>query len=89
MHEPGGQGEEPTRSELALERRAVRQDWPIPHDVQVKILKRLVEYLDRECEEGATAKDRVVISAARTLAAFGNLSLKQQILDLARERFDG
>ena len=69
MHEPGGQGEEPTRSELALERRAVRQDWPIPHDVQVKILKRLVEYLDRECEEGATAKDRVVISAARTLAA--------------------
>jgi len=77
----------PTRAELALVRQALRQDWPTPTHVKTKILQRLIDYLDRECDEGATAPDRTVISAARTLAAFYSLSLRQQCLDLEREKF--
>ncbi len=86
---PGGQGDDLSRSDLQLIRHAVRQDWPIPPAIQTKILQRLVDYLDRDHEEGATAPDRTVIAAARTLAAFGGLALKQQTLDLRRQQLEG
>jgi len=84
---PGGQGDAPSRSDLRLEEQAVRNDWPIPPTVKRQILQRLIDYLDRACDEGATAPDRVVIAAARVLAQFGSLSLRQATLDLAREKF--
>lgn len=84
----GGQGEL-TRSDLDLIRQAARNDWPVPPDVRAKIVDRLVGYLDLSCEEGATAPDRIVLGAARALAAFCGLSLKQQQLDLLRERIEG
>ena len=89
MDDPIDDQEELTRSDLRLIRGAIRQDWPIPPAVQAKILKRLVEYLDLDQEEGATAPDRTVLMAARTVAAFGALALKQQALDLQREKLDG
>jgi hypothetical protein len=92
--EPGGQGdsvdvEELTRSDLDLIRQAARNDWPVPPAVRTKIVERLWSYLDKQCEEGATAPDRVVLGAARALAAFCGLALKQQQLDLMRERIEG
>jgi len=69
-------------------RSAVRQDWPIPPAVQAKILQRLVDYVDRDHEDGATATDRVVIAAARTIAVFAGRSLQQQALDLRREELE-
>jgi hypothetical protein len=91
---PGGQGEgadsgELTRGDLDLIRQAARNDWPVPAATRAKIVQRLVSYLDAECEEGSTAPDRVVLGAARALAAFCGLGLKQQQLDLMRERLEG
>jgi len=90
---PGGQGEsldgELSRSDLALIREAARNDWPIPPLVRTKITQRLVDYLDRDHEDGGSAPDRVVIAAARALAAFCGLSLRQQWLDLARQKVEG
>ena len=86
--DPGGQGEDPSRAELALERQALRNDWPIPPVVRRKIVQRLIDYLDRDNLEGATAPDRTVLSAARTLAQFARLTVEQQRLDLERTRAD-
>jgi hypothetical protein len=87
---PGGQGDDtPRRSDLTLVRQAVRQDWPIPAPVQRQILQRLVDYLDRDSADGEKAKPRTVIAAARTLAAFGGLALKQQALDLRKQQVEG
>lgn len=73
---------------MRLARRAVRQDWPIPPAVQARILQRLVDYVDRDHEDGATAPDRTVIAAARTIASFGSLALRQQALDLRRDELE-
>jgi hypothetical protein len=81
--------DELTRSDLTLVRSALRQDWPISAGVKVTILQRLIDYLDREHEEGATASDRLVISAARTLVEFMRLGLEQQRLDLLERKLGG
>jgi hypothetical protein len=83
---PGGQGDDPTRAELRLERQAVRNDWPIPAAVRTKVLQRLIDYLDRDHDEGATAPDRTILMAARTLAQFARLNVDQQKLDLELRR---
>lgn len=87
--DPGGQGESPSRRELALERQALRNDWPIPPAVRKQILQRLVDFVDRDSDDGAKARPRTVIMAARTLAVFANLTVKQQVLDMRREQLDG
>lgn len=78
--------EELSRSDMRLIRAALRQDWPIPDEVKRKLLQRLIDYVDRDHEDGATAPDRTVIMAARTIGVFADLSLKQAKLDLAREK---
>jgi hypothetical protein len=87
--EPGGQGDEPSRSELAIERQALRNDWPIPPAVKRTILQRLIDYLDREHDEGRTCSDRQVVMAARTLGMFCQLGLDQQKLDLVERKIEG
>ena len=94
QHTDGGQGDtlatdELTRSDLRLIRQAARNDSPVPEATRLKIVQRLVSYLDLECEEGAIVADRTVLGAARALAAFCGLTLKQQQLDLLREKLDG
>lgn len=88
---PGGQGDVPdlSRSDLAVVRQALRQDWPIPPTVKAMILQRLIDYLDRDHEEGQTCSDRQVVMAARTLAQFCQLSVAQQRVDLMRDRLEG
>jgi hypothetical protein len=79
-------GPELSRSDMRDIRGALRNDWPIPEPVRKALLQRLVDYCDREHIDGATAGPKTVIAAARTIAAFAGLSLKQQALDLAREK---
>ena len=87
---PGGQGgSPPSRTDLALTRQAIRAGWPIPPSVQTKVIQRIVDYLDRDHLDGGTCSDRTVLMAARTLAAFCGLNLKQQAIDLARQKLDG
>jgi hypothetical protein len=85
----GQGGDAPSRSDLRLVRQALRNDWPVTTAVKSRILKRIISYLDVRTEEGATAPDRTVIMAARTVAAFCGLTLKQQALDLARQKTEG
>lgn len=99
--------DELSRSEMALVRQAIRQDWPIPPAVKKRLLQRLVNLVDSEPDgppptpspahdDGDEAEaeppgpsDRTVIAAARTIASFCSLSLKQQALDLMREKHEG
>jgi hypothetical protein len=81
--------DDPKRSELCLEAQALRNDWPVRPEVRERILARIVEYVDPDAEQGATAPDRTVLRAAEVLALFCGLSLKQQALDLARQKLEG
>jgi hypothetical protein len=81
--------DDPKRSELSLERQALKNGWDLSDAVKQRILKRIVQYLDRDHEEGQTAPDRTVLMAGRTLAQLLALGLKQQAIDLAREKLEG
>ena len=81
--------EDLTRSDLRDIRAALRQDWGAPADVKRKILQRLIDYLDRDCEEGQTASDRTVLMAARTFVDFMRLNIDQQSIDVQRDKLDG
>jgi hypothetical protein len=88
---PGGQGgdPDPTRSECVLVGQAVRNDWGIPPEMQREILERLVGFV-REPDRGVHAPaSRTVVAAARTIGLLCGLGLKQQELDLHREKFAG
>lgn len=86
---PGAHGEPLSAADMYLIRQALRQDWPLAPVVKQRILQRLVDYLDTDTDEGATCSDRVVIGAARAVASFCALSLKQQAVDLAVKKFEG
>ena len=88
-HRSGGLGDDLSRSELALIRSAIRQDWPIPPAVKAQIMQRLIDYLDRDHDEGKTCSDRQVVMAARTLVQFCALGLEQQKVDIARDKLEG
>lgn len=98
--QPGGQGAGPdsdgssfdgelTRSDLDLIRQAAANDWSVPPATARRVMARVVAYLDPTTDEGASAPDRVVLGAARALAAFLGVGLKQQQIDLMRERIEG
>lgn len=87
--------EEISRSDLATFRRALRQDWPIPPNVKQMLIERMVDLVDPVAVDPKTGKarkksvpHRTVIAAAKVLAVYGNLSVKQQALDLGRDRLE-
>lgn len=84
-------GEAPSRSDLRLIDRALRNDWPIPSDVREKLLGRLIDLATAadDPDDEAAPGPRTRILAARTLAIFAGLTLKQQALDLAARKADG
>jgi hypothetical protein len=84
---PGGQGDPPTRSELNLITRAIHQDWPISLTRQKLLISWCFQQFDPK--RAVPAKARVQAAAARAIAALSNLALKQQSLDLARDKIDG
>jgi hypothetical protein len=91
----GGQGDGPpepiSRTEMADVRRACRQDWPVDHNIQVRTINQLAALIDPDYEhaDGRRVSHRTRISAARTLGALASLSLRQQALDLERDRAAG
>jgi hypothetical protein len=74
---------------MRLTRQALRQDWPTSARVKTIILETLVDFLVRRRARGEPKADRNVIMAARTLAAFSQLTLQQAELDLKREKLEG
>jgi hypothetical protein len=74
---------------MRLTRQALRQDWPTSTRVKQTILETLIDYLDLAGKRGKLATDRNVIMAARTLATFASLTLRQAALDLRREKQEG
>ena len=80
-----GGASNPGIRDTRMAERALRERWPMSEAVRVAILKRLAGIVDPESPEGAKAKRREVISAARALMAADKLNLERERLDLARE----
>ena len=79
---PGGQGEMPSRSDLAMQARALREDWAMGPGVRADVLKRAYTLAKKT---GKNADGRVTVAAMRVLIAAGGLNIRQQLLDLRRE----
>jgi hypothetical protein len=79
----GGFGEEPLRrSDLQLLQQALRGDWPIAPQTRHWILRELGNLVE-------TSKSRrTQLMALRTLMAASGLNIRQQAVDLAREKFE-
>ena len=73
---------------MRLVRQAVRQDWPVTLTTQKRMLRDLGIYFKKP-KDGVAVKPRIKIAAARTIGALCGLALKQQALDLQREKIDG
>lgn len=79
---------EPSRADLTLWAQALRQDWPIPASVKKRLLQAAINLVDPADPHpnAMPPSPRVVTAALRVIAQFGHLSVRQQALDLARER---
>lgn len=86
LHEGGYGGsapDEPSRSDIDLVGRALRNDWPITPKAKKQLLQRLMNIAIR------SKYPRNRISAAKVIAQFMKLNLGQGALDLAREKLHG
>ena len=86
---PGGQGSGLTRSDMRLTRQALRGDWPISTRIKTLTLEAVVDILTEAAKRGSLISDRTRLMAVRTLALFSGISLRQQSLDLRREKQEG
>lgn len=78
-----GAGCAPGLPETRLAERALRERWPIPPDVRIRVLNRLGKILDDDAWTDADRPGhREVTSAARALIAADKLNLEQAKLDL-------
>jgi hypothetical protein len=83
----GGQGDGPSKAkrwELRLEKKALRNDWPIPVGKRKAMLDRLLALVST-----GDVGSRLFVTAAQTLLQAANLNSKQALVDLARERLRG
>jgi hypothetical protein len=81
---------DPTRSDLALIRQlARRQDWEVSPDRKARIIATLCDLIDPPTDESTGQPRKVAprtrLAAAKTLAAFGQLALRQQQIDHAQD----
>jgi hypothetical protein len=94
---PRDEPEDLTRGDMRLLRGALRNDWPIPDPVRRRLLQALINIVDRseyDLEEAGDEDEEArrrptdwkTIAAMKTIALFCDLALKQQKLDLAREK---
>lgn len=74
------------RSDLALFRQALRQEWPIAPEVKARLLSRAIEIADPTTEIGKAAGKRAVLAALEVIYHFMGLNLKQEANDLSRDR---
>lgn len=91
MTTEGGQGGDASfdsRSDLGIVGKALRQDWPIPPTVKQMLLQRAIDICDPDTKVGGKAQPRLVLRALQVIALYQNLVVKQQVVDLARERHE-
>ena len=76
-NEPEPWGDLADRRDTTLAARAVRERWPMPDHVRVKVLKRLVSIVDPDYEhDGLTRPDhREATTAAKALISADRLNL--------------
>lgn len=83
--------DDPSRADLVLFAKALRNDWPIPPAVKRRLLQVAVDLADPAVPETdpdrATPRDRIRLAALRVLAAFARTNSDQARVDLAREKF--
>lgn len=82
----GGAGGPAGAADLNLVSRAIRQDWPIPPDVKRKLLQNAINIADPG--DGPKVSMRTRLAALRVIGAFGQLTVNQAKLDLAREKLE-
>jgi hypothetical protein len=82
---PRGQGGGVTRGDMMLTRKALRGDWPISTRIKTLAYGAVVAIL----EDKFLASDRTKLMAARTLALFAGITLRQAVIDLRREKQEG
>lgn len=90
----GGSGGEsaPNLRETRLQEKAIRERWPIPVDVRIKILRRLVKIVDDDAwddDPWLKPNNREVIAASRALLSADKLNLDREKFDLEREQAEG
>jgi hypothetical protein len=83
---PRGQGSGVTRGDMRLTRQALRGDWPISTRIKALAYSAVVEILE---DKNFLTSDRTKLMAARTLALFAGISLRQAMIDLRREKQEG
>jgi hypothetical protein len=66
--------------------RAVRQSWPISEAAQERVIKTLLRLFPTRIKAEVSRKQ---IGAVKALAALGELALKQEALDLRRQKLEG
>lgn len=82
--EGGLGGPAPGIRDTRLHERAIRERWPMPPAVRVKVLQRLVNIVDEDYDHGWEKPGlREVISAARALLSADKLNLEQAKFDHA------
>jgi len=89
-------GDKLTRADMALIAQGARDEWPIPLDEQVKILRVLGAYIEDDVgDEGPeTIANKVPISprtklaAIRAVAQLRRLRLQQSLVDLHERRLE-
>ncbi len=70
---------------MRLTRQALRGDWPVSTRIKMLAYGAVVEVL----EDKGLVTDRTKLMAARTLALFAGITLRQATLDLRREKQEG
>ena len=82
------------RSDLELFARALRNDWPIPPDVKLRLLQSAINIADpieddTEVKAAKKPSQRTRLAALKVVALYCKLTIEQQRLDLLREKLDG
>lgn len=77
----------PGLSDTRMQERAIRERWPMSHEVRVRVLKRLCKIVDEDAvHEIGTPSHREVIAAARALISADKLNLDQIKVDHATKQ---
>ena len=83
-----GQGDRLSRGDLKLERRALRNDWPISQKRKATLISRCFDLL-APAKDGGGPKPRLVLAVVRTIGLLAELNARQAAIDLAAEKVSG
>lgn len=73
---------QPGKGNMALVRRAIREDWPIPPELRAKLVAQMGKVLEKSEDE------RNQVAAAKVLVAADAINAKREGADAAAEKGD-